>query len=62
VNLVDNDFVKGNKLFSLIDEAFEVLPMFGKRDMLSPDEGLVMKLLSKPLLNGNSSAHNDVTC
>jgi len=54
VNLVDNDFVKGNQLFNLIDEAFEVLPIYGKKEATT-DEGLVMKISSKPLLNGNCS-------
>lgn len=60
VNLVDNDFVKGNKLFNVIDEAFEVLPWFGKKEVASPDEGLVMKMSSELLLNG-SSTHASVT-
>ena len=60
MNLVDNDFVRGNKLFDLIDEAFEVLPMYGKKEVTTPDEGLVMKMSSKPLLNGSSS-HTSVT-
>ena len=55
VNLVDNDFVKGNKLFSMIDEAFEVLPWFGKKEVSTPDEGLVMKISPELLLNGNST-------
>ena len=33
VNLVDNDFVRGNKLFDLIDKAFKVLPMYGKKEV-----------------------------
>lgn len=60
VNLVDNDFVRGNKLFDLIDEAFTVLSMYGKKEVTTPDEGLVMKMSSKPLLNGNS-CHANVT-
>lgn len=55
MNLVDNDFVKGNKLFSMIDEAFEVLPWFGKKEVSTPDEGLVMKISPELLLNGDST-------
>ena len=52
VNLVDNDFVKGSCLFSLIDEVLRFVPLLTKRDLYSPDEGLVMKLPTKPLQNG----------
>ena len=60
VNLVDNDFVRGNKLFSVIDEAFEVLPWFSRKEATSPDEGLVMKMSSELLLNGTST-HTSAT-
>jgi len=52
VNLVDNDFVKGSCLFALIDEALKLVPALTRGDLNSADEGLVMKLPTKPSQNG----------